>query len=67
MDFENVGGGQFGFNGARVCDPQRVRQSGRMRNNLMRLEKFGRCCGSQSRAPTASQPFERVAANLLAG
>src|SRR6185437_3291655 len=37
--------------GARVCDPQQLRRSLRARSLFGWIEKFGYCCGSQSRAP----------------
>ena len=46
----------FGARVCDVCDPQRVRQAGRDRVALKRLE-VRMCCGSQSRGP----PVERSA------
>ena len=43
-------------NGARVCDPQRVRQAGRDRVGLKRPD-VRTCCGSQSRGPNAPSAF----------
>ena len=43
--------------GARVCDPQQLRQTGRVQIGLWCFE-IRMYCGSQSRAPRIAQPFK---------